>query len=56
MLAILVYVLGEPEQQLNETIFYNEHFGWEWDQGRLGFGPNGIFASLFINNHAKHYH
>ncbi|XP_048744080.1 dual oxidase maturation factor 1-like isoform X2 [Ostrea edulis] len=28
----------------NETINYNEHFDWRWEQGRLGFG---IFAGRF---------
>ncbi|CAG2214311.1 DUOXA1 [Mytilus edulis] len=35
---------GEPEIQLNETINYNEHFDWRWEQGRFGFG---IFAGRF---------
>ncbi|KAK7111588.1 dual oxidase maturation factor 1-like [Littorina saxatilis] len=42
--GINVTLKGEPEQQLNETINYNEHFSWEWRQGRLGFGP---FAGRF---------
>ncbi|KAK7493337.1 hypothetical protein BaRGS_00015463, partial [Batillaria attramentaria] len=37
--GINVTLKGEPEYQLNETINYNEHFSWEWRQGRLGFGP-----------------
>ncbi|KAK7111587.1 dual oxidase maturation factor 1-like [Littorina saxatilis] len=42
--GINVTLKGEPEHQLNETINYNEHFSWEWRQGRLGFGP---FAGRF---------
>ncbi|XP_076450118.1 dual oxidase maturation factor 1-like isoform X1 [Babylonia areolata] len=42
--GINVTLKGEPEQQLNETINYNEHFSWEWRQGRFGFGP---FAGRF---------
>ncbi|XP_052265458.1 dual oxidase maturation factor 1-like [Dreissena polymorpha] len=38
--GVNITLKGTPETQLNETINYNEHFGWEWDQGRLGFGPN----------------
>lgn len=34
---------GEPEIQLNETINYNEHFDWRWEQGRFGFGIFGIY-------------
>eukprot|EP00127_Corallochytrium_limacisporum_P003616 Clim_evm4s151 gene=Clim_evmTU4s151 len=26
------------EQALGQKIFFNEHFNWQWDQGRLGFG------------------
>ncbi|XP_064610139.1 dual oxidase maturation factor 1-like [Liolophura sinensis] len=37
--GINITLKGEPEQQLNETINYNEHFSWEWGQGRIGFGP-----------------
>nr|XP_022340086.1 dual oxidase maturation factor 1-like isoform X1 [Crassostrea virginica] len=33
---------GRP--YFNETINYNEHFDWRWEQGRLGFG---IFAGRF---------
>jgi len=36
-----VTLLGTPEQQLNETINYNELFSWEWQQGVYGFGPYG---------------
>ncbi|PVD38821.1 hypothetical protein C0Q70_01444 [Pomacea canaliculata] len=42
--GINVTLKGEPEKQLNETINYNEHFSWEWRQGRPGFGP---FAGRF---------
>lgn len=42
--GINITLKGTPEQQLNETINYNEHFSWEWEQGRLGFGP---FAGRF---------
>eukprot|EP00118_Oscarella_pearsei_P007722 m.38490 g.38490 ORF g.38490 m.38490 type:complete len:297 (+) comp32605_c0_seq1:320-1210(+) len=34
-----VTLKGNPANQLNETINYNERFSWAWDQGRLGFGP-----------------
>lgn len=37
--GINITLKGVPEQQINETINYNEHFSWEWRQGRLGFGP-----------------
>lgn len=40
---IYISKTGEPEKQLNETINYNEHFSWEWRQGRPGFGPFGKF-------------
>ena len=30
---------GRP--YFNETINYNEHFDWRWEQGRLGFGIFG---------------
>ncbi|XP_053392446.1 dual oxidase maturation factor 1-like isoform X2 [Mercenaria mercenaria] len=42
--GINITLKGTPEKQLNETINYNEHFSWEWEQGRLGFGP---FAGRF---------
>lgn len=42
--GINITLKGEPERQLNETINYNEHFSWEWRQGRMGFGP---FAGRF---------
>lgn len=42
--GINVTLEGEPHEQLNETINYNEHFSWEWRQGRFGFGP---FAGRF---------
>ncbi|XP_052769782.1 dual oxidase maturation factor 1-like isoform X2 [Mya arenaria] len=42
--GVNITLKGDPEHQLNETINYNEHFGWEWEQGRLGFGP---FAGPF---------
>ncbi|KAL4239492.1 regulation of thyroid hormone proteinration [Mactra antiquata] len=42
--GINITLKGAPEKQLNETINYNEHFSWEWEQGRLGFGP---FAGPF---------
>ncbi|ESO84747.1 hypothetical protein LOTGIDRAFT_131685 [Lottia gigantea] len=35
--GINITLKGVPEQQLNETINYNEHFSWRWRQGRLGF-------------------
>lgn len=31
-----------PEALKNETIDYNENFSWEWSQGRIGFGPQGL--------------
>ncbi|KAK6169115.1 hypothetical protein SNE40_020229 [Patella caerulea] len=42
--GINITLKGVPENQLNETINYNEHFSWQWRQGRLGFGP---FAGRF---------
>jgi len=39
--GINVTLLGEPEQQLNQTINYNEEFSWEWQQGIVGHGPYG---------------
>ncbi|XP_076075078.1 dual oxidase maturation factor 1-like [Mytilus galloprovincialis] len=42
--GINITMKGEPEIQLNETINYNEHFDWRWEQGRFGFG---IFAGRF---------
>ena len=42
-------LLGSPnETQLGERINYNEHFSWEWNQGRLGFGPFGNYLDLLI--------
>ncbi|CAG2177345.1 unnamed protein product [Oppiella nova] len=39
---------GIPEKQLGETINYNEHYSWEWSQGRVGFGPQaGIFHQQY---------
>ncbi|XP_061171546.1 dual oxidase maturation factor 1-like isoform X2 [Saccostrea echinata] len=35
---------GENRGPFNETINYNEHFDWRWEQGRIGFG---IFAGRF---------
>lgn len=29
-----------------EIINYNERFTWEWDQGRIGFGPYGNYITL----------
>lgn len=43
--GINITLKGSPnETQLGEKIDYNEHFSWEWNQGRLGFGP---FAGPF---------
>lgn len=43
--GINITLKGSPnETQLGEKIDYNEHFSWEWTQGRLGFGP---FAGPF---------
>ncbi|KAL4240764.1 hypothetical protein ACF0H5_001553 [Mactra antiquata] len=42
--GINITLKGTPVHQLNETINYNEHFGWSWRQGRNFFGP---FASEF---------
>ena len=39
--CVAVYLLGTPIFQWNEVINYNERFSWEWNQGRLGFGPYG---------------
>ena len=46
---------GEPEKQLNETINYNEHFSWEWRQGRLGFGPFGENNLVLLNHSLAEY-
>ena len=44
---------GSPnETQLGERIDYNEHFSWEWNQGRLGFGPFGKAA--FSHGHLQY--
>ena len=40
--GINITLLGIPEKQLGETINYNEHYSWEWSQGRVGFGPQGL--------------
>jgi hypothetical protein len=37
--GINVTMKGTPITQKNATINYNERFSWEWNQGRLGFGP-----------------
>jgi len=39
--GVNVTLVGIPIQQQNETINYNEHFNWEWMQGRHSFGPYG---------------
>ena len=46
---------GEPEKQLNETINYNEHFSWEWRQGRLGFGPFGENSRVLLDHSVAGY-
>ncbi|XP_071034974.1 dual oxidase maturation factor 1 [Parasteatoda tepidariorum] len=35
--GINVTLRGLPQNQLNETINYNERFSWEWSQGKPGF-------------------
>ncbi|GFU18395.1 dual oxidase maturation factor 1 [Trichonephila clavipes] len=35
--GINVTLLGLPQNQLNETINYNERFSWQWVQGKPGF-------------------
>jgi len=46
--GINVTLVGNPIKQQNETINYNEHFNWEWMQGRHSFGPyGGQFAQSF---------
>lgn len=42
--GINITLIGLPEQQIGETIRYNEHFSWEWSQGREGFGPKSLFS------------
>lgn len=40
--------LGDPPVQFNETIVYNEHLSWMWDQGRPGYGTQaGHFAHSY---------
>jgi len=39
--GINVTLVGIPIQQQNETINYNDHFNWEWMQGRHSFGMYG---------------
>lgn len=39
--GINVTLVGQPVNQANETIDYNEIFSWEWQQGILGHGPYG---------------
>ncbi len=39
--GINITLKGIPENQIGETINYNEHFSWEWSQGRVGYGPQG---------------
>eukprot|EP00128_Syssomonas_multiformis_P016070 Colp12_sorted_trinity150504_noHs@3741 len=36
--GINVTLIGSPEKQLNEDIYYNERFEWVWRQGRGGYG------------------
>ncbi|XP_054159680.1 dual oxidase maturation factor 1-like [Oppia nitens] len=36
--GVNITLKGIPENQLGEIINYNEHYSWEWDQGRPGFG------------------
>ena len=48
-------IVGEPESQLNETINYNEHFDWRWEQGRFGFGIFGMFMISHINLYLLFY-
>ena len=51
----MLHCAGEPEKQLNETINYNEHFSWEWRQGRLGFGPFGENNRVLLDHSAAEY-
>jgi len=39
--GINVTLVGQPINQANETINYNEVFSWEWQQGINGHGPYG---------------
>jgi len=39
--GINVTLVGIPIQMGNETINYNDHFNWEWMQGRHSFGMYG---------------
>ena len=49
VLKCVTFSLANPvtqtfENNVTETINYNERFHWDWRQGRLGFGP---FGKLF---------
>jgi hypothetical protein len=46
--GINVTLEGKPHYQFNRSIYYNEEFSWEWQQGNLGQGP---YANSFTNSY-----
>jgi len=46
--GINVTLEGLPRNQFNRSIYYNEEFSWEWQQGNLGQGP---YASVYTNSY-----
>jgi dual oxidase maturation factor 1 len=48
--GINITLKGTPEKYFGETIDYNEHFSWEWNQGREGYGTQGLILDFKINS------
>jgi len=46
--GINVTLEGTPIEQHNRSIYYNEEFSWEWQQGNIGQGP---YANSFTNSY-----
>lgn len=44
--GINITLIGNPINQHNDTIDFNEYFDWTWSQGKPGFGYDGLFVCL----------
>lgn len=42
--GINITLIGNPINQHNDTIDFNEYFDWTWSQGKSGFGYDGLFV------------
>ena len=40
--GINITLIGNPINQHNDTIDFNEYFDWTWSQGKPGFGYDGL--------------